>query len=147
MLLIIGRSEKQTPLCGAEMETRMGEYEQQRMAALLSLRGFPRSLGMWAAAISLAISLDPITALALGLPIWFAAWLIKSLAGPRLVDTYLWQAINTCVLALGAWILKWPVYVALVLVALFRGAPLTATLWCMGGFLLLDVFTVITKRS
>lgn len=125
----------------------MQDYEHKRTAALLALRAFPRSFGMLAGAIFLAINHNPIDAIGLALVVWFVTYLIKSALSPSFVDTYLWQFISTCVLAIGAWAVKWLLYVALVIFAILAGAPLTATLIIMGGLLLYDMFIVFTRGS
>ncbi len=125
----------------------MQDYEYRRTAALLALRAFPRSFGMLAGAILLALSHNPINAVFLALVVWFVTYLIKSRLDPSFVDTYLWQFISTCVLAIGAWAVKWLLYVALVVFVILKGAPLTATLIIMGGLLFYDMFIVFTRGS
>lgn len=124
----------------------LDEYQRQRTINLLGLRAFPRSLGMIAGAISLAISLNPDSSLTNALTVWFFAYLIKSILAPTIVETNLWSCCSLPVNAIGAWPIRWFLYISLVLIALYLGAPTSQTLLFMGGLLAYDFIITIFFR-
>ena len=125
----------------------LNEYERNRTMSLLGLRAFPRSVGMIAGAIALLGTQDPSIALGVGITAWFATFLIKSMLPPSIVDTNLWSCCSFPVNAIGAYPIRWLLYIIMVIVALVLGAPFTDTLMAMGGFFLYDVFIVFTRGS
>jgi hypothetical protein len=125
----------------------LDEYERNRTMSLLGLRAFPRSVGMIAGAISLLATRDPYNALGHAIVAWFVAFLIKSMLPASIVDTNLWSSCSLPVNAIGAYPVRWLLYIIMVIVALFMGAPFLATLIAMGGLLLYDVFIVFTRGS
>lgn len=126
---------------------RFEEYERQRTVSLLGLRAFPRSVGMIVGAITLLATQDPINAIEVCIGAWFVTWLIKSVLPPSIVDTNLWSCCSFPVNAIGAYPIRWLLYVIMVIVALVMGAPLTATLVTMGGLLVYDLIIVFTHGS
>ena len=126
----------------------MSNHDQNRATELLALREFPRSLGMITAAIILVITLDPLAAISYGLSVWLVAFLIKSvLIKPDFVDTYLWSCLSTIILAIGAWPIRWLIYLGLVIFALFKGASFSSTALYMGGLLVYDLIIVFSRGS
>jgi len=125
----------------------LNEYERNRTMSLLGLRAFPRSVGMITAAITLLVTRDPYNALGIGIAAWLVTFLIKSMLPPSIVDTNLWSCCSLPVNAIGAYPIRWLVYIIMVIIALFIGAPLTPALVAMGGLLLYDVFIVVTRGS
>jgi len=123
------------------------EYEQQRTVNLLGLRAFPRSVGMLVGAVTLLLTLDPINSLLVCIVPWFVAYIIKSLLPPSIVDTYLWSYCSLPVNSIGAYPIRWLLYIIMVIVALIMGAPLIATLILMGGLLGYDLIIVFTRGS
>jgi hypothetical protein len=134
-------------LCAEETMNRFDEYEQQRMVSLLGLRAFPRSLGMIVGAITLLVTKDPFNALEVGLGTWFVTYLIKSTLSPDIVGTYLWSCCSLPVNAIGAYPIRWLLYIVLVIIALATEAPFTLSLIIMGGLLLYDIIIVFTRGS
>ena len=90
---------------------RFEEYEQQRTVNLLGLRAFPRSVGMLVGAVTLLLTLDPINSLLVCIVSWFVAYIIKSLLPPSIVDTYLWSCCSLPVNAIGAYPIRWLLYI------------------------------------
>jgi hypothetical protein len=50
-------------------------------------------------------------------------------------------------LAIGAWPVKWLIYIALVIFSLTKGAPFEETALYMGGFLMFDIVVVFMFHS
>lgn len=125
----------------------LNEYERNRTMSLLGLRAFPRSVGMIAGAITLLATRYPYNALGVGIAAWFVAFLIKSMLPPSIVGTNLWSFCSLPVNAIGTYPIRWLLYIIMVIIALFMGAPFIATLVAMGGLLLYDVFIVFTRGS
>jgi hypothetical protein len=125
----------------------LNEYERNRTMSLLGLRAFPRSVGMIAGAITLLATRDPYNALGVGIAAWFATFLIKSMLPSNIVDTNLWSCCSLPVNAIGAYPIRWGLYIIMVIIALVMGTPFTATLIAMGGLLLYDVFIVFTRGA
>ena len=125
----------------------LNEYERNRTISLLGLKAFPRSMGMIVGAITLLVTRDPYNALGVGIATWFVTFLIKFMLPPSVVDTYLWTCCSLPVNAIGAYPIRWSLYIILVIIALVMGAPFTETLIAMGGLFLYDVFIVFTRGA
>jgi hypothetical protein len=116
--------------------------------SLLGLRAFPRSVGMIAGAITLLATRDPYNALGVGIAAWFATFLIKSMLPSNIVDTNLWSCCSLPVNAIGAYPIRWGLYIIMVIIALVMGAPFTATLIAMGGlfFMMCSLFLLAARN-
>lgn len=123
------------------------EYERNRTMSLLGLRAFPRSIGMMAGAITLLATQDPFSAIQVCLTAWFITFLVKSILPPSIVDTNLWSCCSLPVNAIGAYPIRWLLYIIMVIVALVMGAPFMATLIVMGGLLFYDLIIVFTRGA
>lgn len=124
------------------------EYERYRTRCLLGLRSFPRSVGMIAGAINLLATQDPYNSLQTGVAAWLVTYLMKSmLLDPGIVGTRLWSGCSLPVNAIGAYPIRWFLYITMVLIALVMGAPFSDTLVAMGGLFLYDVLIVFARGA
>ncbi len=124
------------------------EYERYRTTSLLALRAFPRSIGMMAGAITLLRTQDPFTGIQVCLTAWFITFWVKSIfLGPSIVDFNLWSGCSLPVMAIGAYPVRWLLYITMVIIGLFMGAPFMATLMVMGGLLFYDFIIIFTRGS
>ena len=123
----------------------LDEQERQRTMSLLGLRAFPRSVGMLAAAITLLAMGEPYSALVVWVVAWFAAYWLRSMLSPSIVDTNLWSCCSLPVNVIGAYPIRWVLFIGMVAVALFMGAPVQDTLLVMGVILAVDVVIVFVR--
>lgn len=119
-------------------------YERNRTASLLGLRAFPRSFGMIAGAITLLSMQNPFIAILISLLVWFITFLIKSTLPPRIIDTNLWSCCSIPVNTIGAYPIRWALYVIMVIIAIVIGAPFISSLLVMGALLVYDIIIVFT---
>ena len=125
----------------------MNDYEQKRMISLLGLRAFSRSIGMIAGAIALLLTRDPYNALGYFIGVWLVSFIIKSILPSSIVDMNFWTCCSLPVNVIGAYPIRWFIYIVLVIIALVIGAPLGDTLIIMGGIFLVDLTIVLFRGS
>lgn len=117
---------------------RRSEYHRRRLAASRSWSVFPRSVGIVAAAITLALTLSPIDATAVFLLTWFALAVIKAILPADIYDRNLWGCLGLIALPVGIWFVKWSVMAAAVAYSIWKGAPAADLLFLVLGLLALD---------
>jgi hypothetical protein len=102
---------------------------------------------MISGAIILLVVLEPFGALGICLLIWLFTFVIISMLPPRIVDTNLWSCCSVPVNLIGAYPIRWFLFITMVIIALVIGAPFKETLLVMGGLFVYDVIIVFTRGA
>jgi hypothetical protein len=78
---------------------------------------------MLCGAATLVLTGDPLSGLVICLALWFLISLVLSMLALNIIDTRLWSIVSFPVKRIGPWPIRWPLYVAAVVLAVFLGAP------------------------
>jgi hypothetical protein len=94
---------------------------------------------MLCGAATLVLTGDPLSGLVICLGLWFLISFVLSMLALNIVDTRLWSIVSFPVKRIGPWPIRWPLYVAAVLLALSFGAPMSLTALLMAPVPIYDV--------